>query len=484
MRRERRKTWRNHTGNQRVAPLQICRPETVDDVVSLVREAEESRSTVRAVGSGHSWSDVALCRGFLVETQGLGRELDLRADLLRQEADANALIRVEAGMRIRELNAALARGGRALSNMGGYDGQTVAGVISTSTHGSGIGFGPLSSFVRSLELVASEGRLFRIEPADGPTDPERHEERSPGWTLVQDDHWFRAAMVGMGCLGLIHAATLAVEPAYLLTEVRRPKPWSEVADDLREGTVLRDNRHYEVYLNPHRREGRNLCMVTTRNPAEPDDRGEPSRRRNSMPEFLAMLPITPIVARTLVNLRPSLSPYLVDRALSALADEEYTSASYKVLNIGTANLLPAYSAEIALPIDDDQSHIRAVERILEVAERHARLGSVYHTSPIALRFVRASDAYMSMMEGRDTMMIELIQMTGTEGGVELLAVYEEALDELGARPHWGQLNNLTPDRVRSSYPHFGDWLDVQRQLNRTGVFDSPFARRVGIEKVG
>src|SRR6266513_1915179 len=73
------------------------------------------------------------------------------------------LVRAGAGVRIKELNAYLGEHGLALSNMGGYDHQTVAGVISTSTHGSGIKFGPLNDFVRSIDLVAGNGRVYRIE---------------------------------------------------------------------------------------------------------------------------------------------------------------------------------------------------------------------------------------------------------------------------------------------------------------------------------
>jgi len=102
------------------------------------------------------------------------------------------------------------------------------------------------------------------------------------------------------------------------------------------------------------------------------------------------------------------------------------------------------------------------------------LGDVYQSSPISFRFVKASPAYMSMMNGRDTMMIELIQLTRTEGGYELLAAYEEALYELGGRPHWGQVNTLTGSHglVASMYPRYGDWLDVHGRLNASGVFDA------------
>ena len=80
------------------------------------------------------------------------------------------------------------------------------------------------------------------------------------------------------------------------------------------------------------------------------------------------------------------------------------------------------------------------------------------------------------------MMIELIQLTRTEGGFELLAGYEVEPLTLGGRPHWGQV----PLAQRGAqgpgllYPRLDDWLDVHAELNSTGVFASPFSRRVGI----
>src|SRR5207247_9282410 len=129
----------------------------------------------------------------------LSRILALEPQLLRSGVDAARLVRAEAGIRLRELNAHLDAHGLALSNMGGYDGQTVAGVISTSTHGSGITFGPLPEQIRSLDLVAGGGAVYRLERGDGPTDPAAFAQGYPARRLVQDDDWFSATVVGMGC---------------------------------------------------------------------------------------------------------------------------------------------------------------------------------------------------------------------------------------------------------------------------------------------
>src|SRR3954453_9403493 len=202
--------------------------------------------------------------------------------------------------------------------------------------------------------------------------------------------------------------------------------------------------------------------------------------RNWAVELASVFPLTPHVINLLVDLRTSLCPFLLENAIRALIKDEYDEVSYRVLNIGAANVLPAYSAEIGVPIDG--RHIEAVERIIAIAAERRALGDVYQSSPISFRFVRASPAHMSMMNGRDTMMIELIQLTRSEGGYELLAAYEEALYDLGGRPHWGQVNTLTGSHelIASMYPRYDDWLEVRRRLDPQGAFDSPFTRRVGI----
>jgi FAD/FMN-containing dehydrogenase len=477
-----RTAWSNHLGDQSVDPLRIYEPETVDEVAEIVREAASCGVTTRAVGSGHSWSDVALTAGFLLKTGRLSRAPAPDPDFLRTDWAGRHLVRVEAGIRIKELNAYLDNQGLALSNMGGYDHQTVAGVISTSTHGSGMAFGPLNDFVRSLDVVTGDGRVRRIERADGPTDPDAYQARyGERRTLVQSDDWFDATAVGVGCMGVVVTAMLEVEPSYFLREVRELRTWEEVRADLEAGEVLERNRHYELLFSPYERRRAYPCLVTTRNVTEdPQHRPLDKRTRNWLVELASLFPLTPHVINLAVGLRPSLAPFMLENAIRALIKDEYDNVSHQVLNIGAANVLPAYSAEIGVPMDG--RHIEAVERIIEVAAERRRLGAIYQSAPIAFRFVKASPAWMSMMQGRDTMMIELIQLTRNQGGYELLAAYEQALYDLGGRPHWGQVNTLTGSHglVASMYPRYEEWLEVRRRLDPHGVFDSPFTRRVGI----
>ena len=477
-----RQTWRNHLGNQQIDPLRIYAPASIEEVSTIVAAAEKDGVTVRAVGSGHSWSDVALTRGFLLQTNRLAEPVAVEPDFLRREWTERKLVRTEGGIRIKELNAYLDAHGLALSNMGGYDHQTIAGVISTSTHGSGISFGPLNDFVRSLDLVAAGGVVYRIEPTDGPTDRDAYVTHfGDRRTLVQDDHWFNAVAVGMGCMGVICTVMLEVEPKYYLREVREFHPWEKVRADLIDGAVLRDNRHYEVLFSPYEVKHAYPCLVTTRNyTRNPLRKPRAKRTRNWAVEAASAFPLTPHILNLMVDLRPSLSPWMMENAIRALIKKEYDEVSYKVLNIGAANLLPAYSGEVGVPMDG--RHIEAADALIRVASEYRGLGDVYQSSPISFRFVKASNAYMSMMQGRDTMMIELIELSRCDGGYELIAAYEKELSKLGGRPHWGQVNSLSAFEglLDIMYPRFPEWLEVLGRLNSSGVFDSPFTERVGI----
>ncbi len=486
-----RKRWRNDTGNQGIDPLCELTPSTLEELRQAVLQAEADGCAIRAVGSGHSWSDVALTDGLLVKPVGLTRPLDLQTELLRPGAgkaslDGSQLVRVEAGMTIAKLNSYLEGLELALPNMGGFDGQTVAGVISTSTHGSGFEFGPLPDLVRSLDIVAAAGSIYRVERTPGPTDPSAYKAAHPDRTLVQDDGWFRAVVVGMGCMGLIYSVMLEVVPLYYLREVRVRSTWSEVRGELESDKAPRGKVHYEVLFNPYpRKDGEIECLTTTRTPVDRSKfRRDHRRSRSLLMELAARFPLTPVLINLALGLWPKIAPFMIAQALKALENKDYVNISYKVLNIGAANYLPAYSAEIGVPYDDRRLYVQAVERIVEVAAQRARVGDAYHSSPISLRFVQGTDAYMSMMQGHDTMMIELIMATHTQGGEELLTAHENALYKLGGRPHWGQINSLTGSHnlITEMYPFYAEWQEVHAQLNSSGVFDSPFSKRVGISR--
>lgn len=469
--------WRNHTGGQRCDPVEIVTPGSLAELRDLVIRAEREGRTVHAAGARHAWSDIALTDGIMVEPDELASVERVAPATLRAGADAARLVWVGSGTHLRTLNPALEGMGLALINMGGYDEQTIAGVISTSTHGSGLAYGPFPDAVRSLEVVVSRGRALRIEPADGPTDPATFDAAE--LELVQDDERFRAAICGLGTLGLLYRVMLEVREKFWLKEVRTLSTWEKVRGTLTADGVLAGAAHYELFVNPYPEEsGEHRVLVTVRSDApEPHDLPPDKTERHPLTELESSWHFTGVLLRFLARHFPGLMVGRFDDTLEEMTDDDYTNVSYKVFNIGEANALPADSMELGVAVDG--RHVEAVDRILEIAAERRKEG-IFHTSPFSLRFVAPSKAYASMMYGQPTMMIELIMVTGSRGEMPLLIGYEDALAHLGVRPHWGQINAIEPGQPAATYPEWERWMAAEADFNDTGAFDSPFTERVGI----
>lgn len=473
--------WKNHDENQACVPLRTYSPSTIEEIRDIVTEAERLGVTVRAIGSSHSWSDVCVTDDFHLLPFGLNTILSLDESLLKPAYRGTHLVELQSGVRLRELNAYLDARGRALPNMGGYDGQTLVGAASTSTHGSGLKYGPLAEMIQSLDVVACEGKTYRIEPGDGITDAAEFNRRFPDRTLIQDDRWFRTVLVSMGCTGVIYSVICQTAPAFWLKEVRARTTWEDVKPLLRDRAVFAAHEHYELLLNPYARDGAHTCIVTTRDPEPEHHTPGRDQHRNVLGELVASLPGTSPAIRAYLDADPKRTPALLETSVRSLARADYVNKSYKVFNTGAVNKLASYSAEIALPMTDD-TYIAGVDRILEIAETTAESGEIYESGPIALRFVRGTDIYLSPQQGQDTCMVELISVKDTLGCLELMHRYEHAMYEFGGRPHWGQVNVIAPYHVHQLYPFLQDWLSVHGVLNACGTFDSPFSRRVGLAR--
>jgi len=485
MRIEERVPWWNVGRNQSATPKLSFWPESIDDLQEIVKRAEGDGTTVRAVGSAHSWSDVAKTDDFLVHTDQMKRvgqvdDYQLRAELPFPRAH---LVQVECGLTVRELNDILDERGLALFNMGGFDGQAICGATSTSTHGSGISFSPMCDFIRSMELVGNEGKVFRIEPsvASGRalTDAAAYAKAYPDanrHVLVQDDQWFNAAIVSMGCLGLIHSVVLEVRSAFLLKETRTATNWSELKASLQDGGIRRTAEHYELVISPYSLFGHNRCLVTSRSETQtPGD-----RERAIFVRYRALLEISAWWLRFLARFWPRKIRLLLNTAIDFLTDDDYTDKSFKVLNLGDANLIPVLSMELGVPVEGDR-YLDAIDRVLVVAEELAREEHLYMTVPLGVRFVRATQALLSPMHKRDTCMIEIVTLAGVKGYERIMERMERELQPFGARPHWAKLNHVTHERLLAMYgTSYPQWREVHDVLNARGTFSGPFSRRVGL----
>ena len=488
-----RQVWKNCVKQQIANPLKYFYPKSLDEIIDIVKDAERNNYKVKAVGSGHSFSDVALTRDYLIDTHGLCNVLDLSCLSLKVEkqkglTDGETFFLTECGITIHQLNDVLESENKALINMGGFTGQTIIGAISTSTHGSGVTLDSLSNVVEAIILVGEGGKLYHVEPSDGVSNKAID---LPGKSieLIQEDDVFYSSVVSIGCMGVIYAVLLRVTKKYYLEESREFCNWSEVKKDLTRGNVLTTNRHCEVLINPYRvKKSTDLsCLVTKRNKfSGPVPHSWGRRNRNWTYTILGwFIPCSVIHAfmKFLFNHFPTWTPMLLEKALKSLSDNDYVDKSFKVLDLGIANYVSAYSMEIAFP---SNTYIDAIEAIITIAEKSAKDGLQFLTSPISLRFVKTSKHYLSMQYGENSgdfvCMVEFPIVTGTTGGHEMLSRLESAMLEFKGIPHWGQVNHVGVGKaaLKNLYPKLETWLETYRRFNKKGMFENDFSYRCGI----
>ena len=192
--------WRNWTGDEGCRPREIVHPRSTEEIAAAVARAAQAGMPVRVAGAGHSFTDIACTAGMLILLDRCQGVLDVDRE--------SGLVRVQAGISIARLNATLAEHGLALENLGDIDAQSIAGAISTATHGTGAQLRNIPSQVVALTLVLADGSIFACSQE---SDPES----------------FLAARVGLGALGVLAEVTLRCVPSFTLCGIDAPAPLEE-----------------------------------------------------------------------------------------------------------------------------------------------------------------------------------------------------------------------------------------------------------------
>jgi L-gulonolactone oxidase len=425
--------WRNWTGDQRCAPESIERPGSEREVAEAIRSAGRSGRPVRVAAAGHSFNDIVLTDGHLLKLDRMDRVLHADRETCRAE--------VEAGISINALGPALATHDLALENQGDVDPQSIAGAISTATHGTGAGYRNLSGQVAGLRLITADG-----EPLDCSED-------------VEPD-LFRAARVSLGALGVITRVTLRCAPLYTLRRRDRPVPLDEVLDDL-DGWVD-GNERFELFVFPYTRVA--LTRVSDAVPEAPNPLWPARRWVEDVALENAMLGAFMRAGRAAPRTIPALNRTIA----RVLQPTERTDHSYRVYP--NARRVRFTEMEYALPREAGRE---ALMRVLEMVERR-RLPISF---PLEFRFVGADDAYLSPSNGRDTAYIAAHVYRGMEHETYFRAV-ESIMREYDGRPHWGKRHYRTAADLAPLYPDWDRFAAARERLDPGRRFRNDYLDRV------
>jgi FAD-linked oxidoreductase len=427
--------WRNWAGTESAVATEVVRPRDVEEITAAIGRAAREGRTVRARGSGHSFTAVGAAHDVALE---LGEWTGITA------ADLDTgLVTVRAGTTLRALNAELDRLGLAMTNLGDIDAQTVSGAIATGTHGTGTRFGGIATQVAGLELVLADGSVV-------------------GCSATERPELFAAARVGLGALGVVSTVTLRTEPSFVLAAEERPEPLDAVLDALEENCS--GNDHFEFYWFPYGPQA--LTKRNNRLPA-----GTPPEPLSRARRFVAYELMENRVFGAVCRLGrrvPRLVRPLNKMSSNVLSGRSYRDISHRVFV--TNRRVRFVESEYAVP--------RAAlgEVLAELRRRVPELAAPV-MFPVEFRVAAADDIWLSTAYQRDSAYIAIHQFVGMPYR-DYFDLFESIVAGVGGRPHWGKMHTLDAAALRARYPRFDDFAALRKELDPTGLFANPYLDRV------
>jgi FAD/FMN-containing dehydrogenase len=510
--------WENYPNTQdlfpntpSLIPHSTCTPESLAGVVASVREAEAANKHVHAFGSKWSFSDCAFTSDYIIDTRQLAQELQTVQRALLPGQSPPRYYHVEAGITIRSLynnlGGPFSRLGLALETMGGASGQTLAGAISTGTHGGDKDMAPLADSVVALHLVGAGGTQYWIEPSSGITDPELLKAHVVGdvdrQNIVYDDETFNACLVSLGCMGVIYAVVLRVREAYDLVETTVETTWQAFKESA--STYLTDssNRFLQVLLNPYTdANDENFCLLTTRSEAHPDTGPlvrppsdvEAAVRRmvNSLPPDIRfylnhrgvfdgvedpnvpreqkLAKIVDGILRYTPDQRPVMVAHYGPILLTQWPTGTVRGSSYSVMDRGygqvTPQSQPGHSIELHFEAMDEDGNLGFVDFIDTLIAAVNAATHTFFAGYVSLRFTGGpTRAYLGMQQWNQTCSVEISVVQGVQGLYELLSELFRMGFERGGLPHWGQELDLGVQGYGRLYPRYAQWRQVYAKMS-------------------
>jgi len=414
-------------------PVELVRPRDREELAEGIGAAAAAGRKVGLAGSGHSFTEAALTGGTMVDSRLLSGVID--AD------PGSGLVKVAAGTVLADLNEELHRLGLAMENLGDIDRQTIAGAISTGTHGTGARLRNISSQVEAMEIVLADGTVRELSAAGDPD-------------------LLRAARVGIGALGAIATVTLRCVPAFTLHRVDSPCPREEVLDAFQERADAND--HFELFTFPYADSALVLERNRTEEPPRPRGRGA-AYLNDIMLENWALEAIS-AAGKAFPRAIPSLSRLAARLASGSKATDRSD------LIFANERRVRFTEMEYGVPREHGPE---AARRVIEWVRSNRY--SVFF--PIEMRVTAGDDALLSPSHERDTAYIAVHQYRGMEWRPYFQAV-EEIMDSYGGRPHWGKRHFQTAATLAERYPRWADFQAARDELDPGRVFSNEYAERV------
>jgi xylitol oxidase len=411
----------NWAGNLVYSAARLHEPQSMEQLQETVRGA----TSVRVIGSRHSFNDIADTSGDLVSVARMPRMFELD--------DAAGTVRVDGGVRYGDLAGPLDKAGFALHNLASLPHISVAGACATATHGSGDRLRNLATAVSALEVVTADGEVVRFA-RDGATGQ------------------FDGTVVSLGALGVVASLTLDLQPAFRMRQ------------DIYEDLALTSAEHHfdEIFAMADsvslfsEWKGPTLEQVWLRRRVSDEETFEPPAELFGATRAKVMIhPIRRMPADACTQQLGRHGPW------------------HERMTYFRMDFVPSSGAEIQSEYLVPREH--AVDALLAIAAVRERFQPALQVAEV--RTVAADELWMSTAYGRPSAAFHFTWVPDWQAVRQVLPVVEEALAPYDPRPHWGKVFEISPGAVQSSYEKLPAFTELLGRYDPAGKFRNAFLDR-------
>ncbi|CAN1528108.1 FAD linked oxidase, N-terminal [Candidatus Nanopelagicaceae bacterium] len=390
-------------------------PESLAELQELVR----SNAKLRARGTAHCFNEIANTSSYAINLSKMPQTIEINPE-------SNS-VTVAAGLKYGELAPVLHQQGWALNNLASLPHISIAGSISTGTHGSGIMNQNLANQVLALDLVTAEGELRHINR----TNPA-----------------FNALVVGLGLGGIVYQYELKIEPTFEIRQVIYPEIPLDVLQrsfDQIMGTAY----SVSYFTDWGSDQVGNLWCKFRDGEAIPESIGGSSKADKKY---------HPI---------PSVDPVACTEQLGVSGFWHERLSHFKL------DFTPSVGEEIQTEFFVDRKDAAAA------IEAVSKLGA--EISPLLwiteLRTIAADDLWLSGAFQRDTLAIHFTWKKD-DAIYPVIEKVEAALRAFNYRPHWGKVFTADAQYLKSVYPKMSEFKALVEALDPNKKFENGFTRKV------
>ncbi len=419
------RTWSNWAGGVTCKPRHIVMPKDEVELAAAIRQAQ---GVVRVPGTGHSFTPLNATDGMLID---LASFTGIRGmDTERQIAT------IAAGTPIWDAGPALCSLGYAFNNQGDIDRQTLGGVVSTGTHGTGLTLGSFSADVAGFRMMLASGEVIDC-------------------TSIENEDIYEAGRLSLGLLGVLTEISMRVRPAYKLVEKTALMSVAEIFEQL--PGLVSSNRHFEFFWFPYA----DVAVCKTLNetdkpspkPRSSEEMFKRGEKRSGDSYVFAWaneaLPYAPLL------LRP------VHRFFSRfMPGPERVRWSHEIFP--SPRIVRFNEIEYGVPFDRGADCVREIVEVV----RKKRINTGF---PIEFRSVAADDVWLSPFYKRASATISIHQYHKIDAA-PLFEICEAIFRKYEGRPHWGKMHARTAKELEALYPKYGEFLKLRRKLDPKNKF--------------